>query len=184
MQMVLPTDIIDQYLRHRREHTRSLVVMLRGVSGSGKSTFADRLCRYAAQNDLSARICGADDYMDGPNGYQWSPSRLQSAHAYCQDRCARSLRDHVDVICIDNTNITQREMFPYIQMCERQIMRVVTFRCGSLDQAMYLARRSGHSVPPRVVERRFREFIDANRNFEPQFWQDVRDVAFISVDPE
>ena len=173
--------IVDEFRQYR--HDQSLVVLLRGLSGSGKSTFARRLCRYATWLGLTAQICSADAWMQGPNGYEWRASDLHYAHSSCQEECARAIDSKVDVICIDNTNIMPREFIPYLEMSVDHVLRIVTFPCESLHDAIALARRSAHGVPDSVTKRRFEQFSDTRRNFIYPF-PDGQDVDFIYATPQ
>lgn len=56
--------------------------LIRGVPGSGKSTFANNIL----QAGLVAGVVEADDYfIDVVTGeYNFDPSKLKNAHSYCQ----------------------------------------------------------------------------------------------------
>jgi tRNA uridine 5-carbamoylmethylation protein Kti12 len=103
----LVDEFIPQRLADPMGERRSLVVILRGLPGSGKSTFATLLKIYAESRGLQAQICCADDYFIQSNGYKFEPGQLSNAHARCEDYCFFALQRSVPVVIIDNTNVTQ-----------------------------------------------------------------------------
>ena len=87
------------------------VIILRAVSGSGKSTFAN----YIASLDKSAVVCCADDYFELNGEYKFNPNELGTAHAACLQKFKYALRnDLVNTIIVANTNTTEREIRPYL----------------------------------------------------------------------
>uniref|UniRef100_A0A8W8KSP8 Uncharacterized protein n=1 Tax=Magallana gigas TaxID=29159 RepID=A0A8W8KSP8_MAGGI len=56
------------------------VFIMRGVSGSGKSTIARAIQKVYP----SAVLCSADDYFMREGEYHFSADDLESAHKYCQ----------------------------------------------------------------------------------------------------
>lgn len=101
------------------------VFILRGVSGSGKSSITGALTANLPRHFY--RICSADDHFRlragaqlDPNqhvvggGYAFDPAELPIAHAYCHTRFNAALSERVPVIFVDNTNTTLREYADYI----------------------------------------------------------------------
>jgi len=85
-------------------------VIVRGVSGSGKSNLANVLSDY-----YNAEICSADDYFMVDGVYKFDFSKIGAAHQYCYDKAEQMIKDHQSVI-IDNTNCTISEMKKYVQL--------------------------------------------------------------------
>lgn len=90
----------------------SKVKILRGISGSGKSTFATSI--------PNAAICSADDYFTAGNVYAFDAKKLPEAHAQCLRRFLWLVQnaeiDHT--IVVDNTNTTVEEIAPYYALAE------------------------------------------------------------------
>ncbi|KAE8908523.1 hypothetical protein PF002_g26123 [Phytophthora fragariae] len=59
--------VVDDYWAHCEDyrelmdHTPRLFLIMRGLTGSGKSTFAQKIVRYADQFGLHTLICSADN---------------------------------------------------------------------------------------------------------------------------
>ena len=75
------------------------LIILRGVSGSGKSTFCDLI-------QDPKMICCADDYFtDSDGNYNWNAASIGLAHKFCRDKFDRALNDDfIENIIIANTN--------------------------------------------------------------------------------
>lgn len=106
-----------------------MIYILRGPSGCGKSTWAKE--RYKK----GASICSADEYFTRVDGsYHFDPSELGQAHGKCLRRYidvvkqVYELGDEFDII-VDNTNITDAELAPYVRIAEAygQLFRIIQF---------------------------------------------------------
>ena len=74
------------------------VIILRGVSGSGKSSFAKLIS--------NAVVCTADDYFMDENGnYNFDPTKIGKAHEECQKKFLDAFKnpDVINVV-VANTN--------------------------------------------------------------------------------
>lgn len=116
--------------------------ILRGVSGSGKTTLANLFVR---QFDECVSAAADDYFYDAKGDYNFDANKLGAAHADCKRRVLSHIVNGVPNIVVHNTNTTDAEVFPYIQMGEDhgyQIMcLVVENRHGNKDN---------HSVPDMV----------------------------------
>jgi len=125
--------------------TANKVVIMRGASGSGKST-------YAKKHYPDAVVCSADSYfVDAQGDYNFDPTKLGAAHGQCK----RSFKDALDrsepLVVVDNTNTTLRELQPYVQLARARGYDVDVVRVETpLDVA---AKRNVHGVPFDAVKR-------------------------------
>jgi predicted kinase len=87
---------------------RNLIV-LRGISGSGKSTVAKL---------FNAPVCCADDFMMVNGEYVFHASKLGYAHDMCKKKCKDLMELGIAKIVIANTNTTKAEMAPYAQLAK------------------------------------------------------------------
>ena len=98
-------------------HMTYRIIVLQGVSGSGKSTAAKAAAQGFRVAGRSVAIVSADDYfmrvhVDGSTSYEFDPSKLGEAHASCFRRYLDALQTGVDVIFVDNTSTTTMEVAP------------------------------------------------------------------------
>ena len=89
------------------------LTLVRGLPGSGKSTYAKGLVNSTTQH-LEADMYFVDD--DG--NYNFNPSRLREAHVWCLDRTTALLISGTNVI-VTNTFTTMKEMQAYLDVAGR-----------------------------------------------------------------
>lgn len=123
------------------------VIILRGIPGSGKSTFV-------AKEYPNAIVCSADDFFL-KRTYHFS--LLNQAHDECRKKFKKALIEKKPLIAVDNTNIKIWELIPYVNMAINHDYNILIyeFEC-STDIA---ATRNTHNVPFNTVEK-------MNNNFE------------------
>jgi predicted kinase len=92
----------------------STLVLVRGLPGSGKSTFA----RALSTDRKGWRHVEADIYHTLDDGtYNWRPENVKAAHRWCQDTARELLSDGFNVV-VSNTFTQMWEMEPYVKMAQ------------------------------------------------------------------
>lgn len=118
---------------------KKILVIVRGIPGSGKTSFA---------NLLSKPICCADDYYMYDGEYKWVAADIGKAHAWCQRKCRRFMKAQVEQIVVANTSTTVREMQPYMDLAKQ---------FGYMVYSVIVENRHGntnvHSVPEVTLEK-------------------------------
>lgn len=92
------------------------VVVLSGVSGSGKSTAARKLWNELEPGTY-CKVVSADDYFMVDGEYQFDVSKLSDAHGACFRSFIHAISPGVSdyhLVVVDNTNTTAVEIAPYI----------------------------------------------------------------------
>lgn len=91
------------------------VKIMRGIPGSGKSTFAKQFADEA-YFELKERplICSADDFFIGSEGYKFDTNNLGEAHKWCMRNFLQALQDGMSPVIVDNTNINLEDFSPYV----------------------------------------------------------------------
>ena len=124
---------------------RGTAVIIRSVSGAGKSTFANYIKSIDFVRDV--RICEADQYFyDDKGNYNFSIDKLGEAHAFCKRKFKEALDDGVDVI-VSNTSVRRSDREFYRQEALKQgyrVFSVVLEKLGTTDV---------HNLPPEALER-------------------------------
>lgn len=90
--------------------------LIRGVCGSGKSTFATELY----QAGIVSAVLEADQHFIDPvtGEYKFDANQLAVAHVRCQLRCKEYLIEGKSV-AVSNTSTTEREVHTYQEIAER-----------------------------------------------------------------
>jgi predicted kinase len=147
------------------DSAQRLVVLLRGLPGSGKSTVAAMLS--AADHDVV--VCSADKFFEEGAGKLrrramkgmttqevylecFDRALLPKAHAACKDHFCAALADGVATIIVDNTNTCTAEFTTYLDLAAAADVpvAVVELQCESLGE---LTRRGQHQVPADAMRR-------------------------------
>lgn len=114
---------------------------MQGVPGSGKSTVA----RLIADNIVGV-ICSTDDYFYKDGEYKFDPEKLGEYHSRNLQHATDLMAEGCNVV-IDNTNILQKHVRPYVNAARQngyhvQFVRITGDNFGNI-----------HKVPEEVVER-------------------------------
>lgn len=130
------------------------LMLIRGLPGSGKSTFANRIW-----NDCA--ICEADKYfVDKETGeYKFDASKLKQAHEWCRNEVETRMKDHqlnpqyYPEIAVSNTFTQEWEMQSYIDLAAKYGYQVVS---------LIVENRHGnsnvHNVPKETLDRMRKRF--------------------------
>jgi predicted kinase len=117
----------------------SSLVLVRGLPGSGKSTFAQCLAATGFAH------YEADMYFVRDGVYAYDPSQRAAAHEWCQKLAMRALAAGENVV-VSNTFTQRWEMEPYRKFAEERGIPVhivhMTGNFGSI-----------HNVPDEAIER-------------------------------
>lgn len=124
-----------------------LLVLLRGLPGSGKSSFAKHMW-----SDFV--ICEADQFFyDSEGNYNFNPSKLKDAHKYCRDRVETFMSDNeknpqfYPEIVVSNTFTKEWEMDEYFKLAKKYDYQVV-----SLIVENRHGNKNVHGVPDSKIE--------------------------------
>jgi len=124
-----------------------LLVLLRGLPGSGKSSFAKHMW-----SDFV--ICEADQFFyDSDGNYNFDPSKLKDAHKYCRDKVETFMSDNeknsqfYPEIVVSNTFTREWEMDEYFKLAKKYNYQVV-----SLIVENRHGNKNVHGVPDSKIE--------------------------------
>lgn len=123
--------------------------LIRGVPGSGKSTFARRLLHCG----VVEHVFEADDYFKKESGeYCFDATKLGRAHHECISNTKFYLEDG-DSVAVSNTSTTEAEVETYRKIAEKCNARFVSLVVESRHDAKNI-----HGVPPEKVEQMRKRF--------------------------
>jgi predicted kinase len=132
-----------------------VLYIVRGIPGSGKSTFAKKL---VGEDFL---VCESDKYfINQENGkYEFDISKIKDAHKWCQNIVENYMKDsmindqYYPEIAVSNTFTQEWEMRPYFELAKTYGYKVfsviVENRHGGTNQ---------HEVPEEVLTKMCERF--------------------------
>ena len=96
------------------------LIILRGVPGCGKSTFAEYIATIIDSGIIKqSTICCADDFFMKDGVYKWNGAQIHFAHKWCQNKCEKAMEAGETRVIVANTNTTEKEMNPYFDMANK-----------------------------------------------------------------
>ena len=117
------------------------LMLVRGLPGSGKSTYARFLAEQHGYVHLEADMF----FEDEQGNYTYNAAHVKNAHKWCQDRTNAELH-YGSTVIVSNTFTQQWEMLPYQEMAKRHRIpcEVITMsgNYGSI-----------HGIPQETIER-------------------------------
>ena len=127
------------------------VIVMRGLPGSGKSTFVE-------ENFPNAVVCSADKFfIDNDGNYNFDVMRLSEAHQWCMEEFIDALFDKKREVVVDNTNMCNWEYANYILLAENlgYKVRIIVMAAGLHDDTSTktLAKRNTHGVDATTIAR-------------------------------
>ncbi|XP_033920885.1 NEDD4-binding protein 2 [Melopsittacus undulatus] len=140
------------HMMRRRTHLiGQVLVLLRGVPGSGKSYLA----RTLLEDNPGGVILSTDDYFYKHGQYQFDPNCLGEAHDWNRKRAKEAFEMRISPIIIDNTNIQAWEMKPYVTLAQQFKYKVVFREPGTWwkFKPKELERRNIHGVSKEKIKR-------------------------------
>ena len=136
--------------------------ILRGIPGSGKSTYAKAVSSVIDWNPFmgDSVIASADNYFVGSDGvYRYDPSKIRNAHAQCRDTFQRTIEsDYGLTPIVDNTNSRLWEFAEYIRLAEENGYDVKVIRFNAPIETCI--QRCVHGAPPEKIRQMAERFED------------------------
>jgi predicted kinase len=91
-----------------------ILYIVRGIPGSGKSTFSKTL--------VNKDYCHKEAdmfFIDGDGNYNFEPSKIKDAHQWCQEEMDFLMRLEHSPVVVSNTFTQEWEMEPYNKLAEK-----------------------------------------------------------------
>jgi predicted kinase len=134
-------------------NSNKTLILLRGLPGSGKSTFAKFIW-----NDHA--ICEADKFFyDKEGNYNFDASKLKQAHEWCRNEVETRMKDngvnpqYYPEIVVSNTFTQEWEMDEYFKLAEKYGYMVFTIIVENRHGG-----KNTHGVPDDKLEQMKKRF--------------------------
>ena len=122
-----------------------IAYIMRGISGSGKSTIAKKLAGE------SGVIHSTDDLFITDGVYTFNPSQLHKKHAENFTNFCKSIDTGTEIVICDNTNTMHWEYEHYIEAAKKRgyLVAIVAISHPTAEEAFH---RNTHDVPRCTIE--------------------------------
>ena len=131
------------------EKRNQILIIVRGIPGSGKSTFAKEIVKMFPDDS----VYWESDMFFMHNGvYCWKPNKVHLAHRWCQQKVEKSF-DAVDIVVVSNTFTTESEMKSYLDFAKKNGISVQIVRMENRFE-------NEHGVPAATLEKMKARFVD------------------------
>jgi predicted kinase len=90
------------------------LILLRGLPGSGKSTFAKLICNQHVEADM---------YFMQDGEYKFDATKLKQAHKWCRNKTEAWMQKRYNVV-VSNTFTMESELQPYLELAKEYGYRV------------------------------------------------------------
>jgi predicted kinase len=118
-----------------------IIYLVRGIPGSGKSTFAKTLVKKDYCHKEADMF-----FVDRDGNYNFEPSKIKDAHLWCQEEMDFLMRLEHSPVVVSNTFTQEWEMEPYLELAKtygyKTFSIVVENRHGGVNE---------HNVPDEVL---------------------------------
>jgi dephospho-CoA kinase len=126
------------------------LIILRGLPGSGKTTFANLIGASGA----GCAHFEADMFFETEGKYKFDGSKLKEAHKWCLNKVEWSmLYGNLHQIIVSNTFTQEWEMEPYFKLAEENEWKVTTVIVENRHDGKNI-----HSVPDEKIQEMKKRF--------------------------
>ena len=119
------------------------LILLRGLPGSGKSTFAKLVCNQHVEADMFF-------IQDGE--YKFDTTKIKQAHEWCQAITEDWMKRNYNV-CVSNTFTQEWEMEPYYKLAEQYGYQVTSLIVENRHNGV-----NQHNVPDETLVKMKKRF--------------------------
>ena len=121
---------------------KPFMLIIRGLPGSGKSTFAELIFQLTNEPIVVAE---ADKYFDLFFNGSFIPARIAHAHVWCKEQVEQAIEDRKNVI-VSNTFTREWEYSQYLTMAENADYNVFVMTMNNV-----YGHKSIHNVPEATI---------------------------------
>lgn len=147
-------------VRESVDTSQKILVLMQGISGSGKTTEAQKLVRHCKQEGIPCVYASADVLRTSRGKYTFNAEENAKLHRKVQGLAASAMRHGVSFVIVDNTNIKRKDVKPYLDLAEKYDYDVHVNRIDTdieTAKKRNAARPEDRRIPDEVIDKQARE---------------------------
>jgi predicted kinase len=117
-----------------------VLFLVRGLPGSGKSTFAKSIDGSHIEADMY--------FLDENGNYNFDVTKLRNAHEWCREKTETAMKRGADKVIISNTFTQEWEMDEYFKLAEKYGFKVMSIIVENRH-----GNPSVHNVPEETLDK-------------------------------
>lgn len=139
----------------------NVVIFMRGVPGSGKSTTAENIRSVFSAAGVPTAVVSADNFWISEDGeYKYDHSRIQEAHDDCESNMVEAFKFGAKIVIVDNCHYKKEHMVPYREVAQHFGAQILELKIGEtvfkpLEEYEY---RGTHDAPVGSILKMMREY--------------------------
>ena len=148
-----------------KKQFKKTVIINRAVPGSGKTTLSRNITVACEKAGLSVANHSTDDFFMENNRYRFNIAKLHNYHLCNLMLFEKSLRNNVDVVICDNTNIMPWQSRPYTNLARASGYQIIFFNLSPRELEKHVAAQKitpqkpdAHGVPEHILANFIRDF--------------------------
>lgn len=135
-----------------------VMIIIRGLPGSGKSTIAEHLEYSLGVEYGKVALCEADAYFYEGIEYKFDRAKLADAHRHCYNKAEFAMKDNFDYVIVSNTSLSEGEYKRYLDLA-----RQYDYKIQVID--VHGEFESVHGVPQEHLEKMEQRWVPFNRAY-------------------
>ncbi|WP_236845648.1 AAA family ATPase [Campylobacter devanensis] len=156
------------------------IIINRAVPGSGKTTITNCIINTLKEHNISVALHSTDEYFIKDNRYIFDVSKLQEFHAQNLAEFQKSIKNKIDVIICDNTNLAPWQSEPYTTLARQNGYQIVFITLDPREiekhvkaQQITDEKPDAHGVDEKVLKEMIDEYclfdilLDKNAKIDP-----------------
>ena len=144
---------------------KKIAIINRAVPGSGKTTLTKNIVKELKNNNLDVVIHSTDEYFMENGKYMFDINKLEEYHKKNFQQFTNSIKQGVDVVICDNTNIAPWQTEPYTKIARENGYKVIIFTLNPRELQKHIdsqkvtpEKPDAHGVGEDVLKRMIDEY--------------------------
>ena len=142
-----------------------VVIINRAVPGSGKTTLTKSIVKELKNKNLDVAIHSTDEYFMENGRYMFDITKLEEYHKKNLQQFTNSVKQGIDVVICDNTNIAPWQTEPYTKVARENGYKVIIFTLNPRELQKHIdsqkvtpEKPDAHGVGEEILKRMIDEY--------------------------